>query len=387
MFLPDRCLTGRRSLGKGLITSRRMGEKNAIRDFGAPHASVHQPEFSLHAAQNVRLFAPQIEQTWRTRWLLTEHRRGPDAVVSRYCTAKENGPMLSIPRIGVIHDRLRAEERLLFAEFARRGVTYERIDDRTSIVDITGNRWHFDVVIGRGVSQQRTLHLLSILDAWGIPTLNRPDVIAVCNDKLRTSALFRRASLPQPELRIAFTPESALDAIEEMGYPVVLKPAIGSWGRLLARVNSRATAEALLEHKQTLGSFHHGTYYIQKYVAKQGRDIRAFVVGDETICAIYRASEHWITNTARGGRASNCPVTPEIADTCQRAARAVGGGVLAVDLFEDPNEGLLINEINATMEFRNSIDTTGVNIPGRIVDYALALARSPEPAESAIVLS
>lgn len=294
--------------------------------------------------------------------------------------------MESTPRIGVIHDRLRAEERLLFAEFARRGISVERIDNRQTSVDITHDNWNYDAVIGRGVSQQRTLHLLSILDAWGVPTLNRPDVIAVCNDKLRTSALFRRAGLPQPELRVAFTPEAALEAIEEMGYPVVLKPAIGSWGRLLAKVNSRATAEALLEHKNTLGSFHHGTYYIQRYVAKRGRDIRAFVVGDETICAIYRSSEHWITNTARGGQASNCVVTPEIAHICNRAAEAVGGGVLAVDLFEDEDHGLLINEINATMEFRNSIDTTGVNIPGMIVDYALELARSPRGLESAIVL-
>ncbi|HVB65066.1 MAG TPA: lysine biosynthesis protein LysX [Nitrolancea sp.] len=295
--------------------------------------------------------------------------------------------MFSTPRIGIIHDRLRAEERLLFAEFDRRGIPVERIDDRAAIVDLTGPGWDFDAVIGRGVSQQRTLHLLSILDSWGIPTLNRPEVIAVCNDKLRSSALFRRAGLEQPELRIAFTPESALAAIEEMGYPVVLKPAVGSWGRLLAKVNSRATAEALLDHKHDLGSFHHGTYYIQKYVAKRGRDIRAFVVGDETICAIYRSSEHWITNTARGGTASNCPITPEIEETCRRAAQAVGGGVLAIDLFEDPERGLLINEVNATMEFRNSIDTTGVNIPGRIVDYALEMARSPRAAESAIVLS
>lgn len=295
--------------------------------------------------------------------------------------------MFHTPRIGVIHDRLRAEERLLFAEFASRGIEVERVDDRATVVDITADPWRYDVVIGRGVSQQRTLHLLSIVDAWGIATLNRPDVIGVCNDKLRSSALFRRAGLQQPELRIAFTPESALQAIEEMGYPVVLKPAIGSWGRLLAKANTRSMAEALLEHKQALGSFHHGTFYIQKYVAKRGRDIRAFVVGDETICAIYRASEHWITNTARGGRASNCPVTPEIAGICERAAHAVGGGVLAIDLFEDPDEGLLINEVNATMEFRNSIDTTGVNIPGRIVDYALDLARSTAAEGSAIVVS
>lgn len=291
------------------------------------------------------------------------------------------------PRIGVVHDRLRAEERLLFSEFARRGVSIERIDDRTCAIDVTRPHLEFDAVIGRGVSQQRTLHLLSVFDAWGIPTLNSPEVIAICNDKLRTSALFQRAGLPQPELRVAFTPEAALEAIDEIGYPAVLKPAIGSWGRLLAKVNSRSAAEALLEHKQVLGSFHHGTYYVQRYVAKRGRDIRSFVVGGETICAIYRTSDHWITNTARGGQASNCPVTPEIEAISSAASRAVGGGVLAVDLFEDDNDGLLINEVNATMEFRNSIDTTGINIPGRIVDYALQLARSRQLVESAIVLS
>lgn len=286
--------------------------------------------------------------------------------------------MLTPPRIAVLHGRLRPEERILFAEFDRRGVTCDRIDDRTATIDITGAPWEYDVVIGRSVSQQRTLHMLAVLDAWGIPTLNHPDVVAICNDKLRSSALFARAGLPQPELRVAFTPESALEALDEIGYPAVLKPPVGSWGRLLAKVNSRSAAEALLEQKHALGSFHHGTFYIQRYVEKTGRDIRAFVVGDETICAIYRDSEHWITNTARGARASNCPVTPEIAEMSSRAARVVGGGVLAVDLFEDPERGLLLNEVNATMEFRNSIHTTGVNIPGRIVDYALELAANPE---------
>ena len=154
-----------------------------------------------------------------------------------------------------------------------------------------------------------------------------------------------------------------------MGYPVVMKPAVGSWGRLLARINDRDAAEAVLEHKVTLGSFHHGAFYIQEYVNKPGRDIRSFVVGDETICAIYRDSPHWITNTARGGKASNCPVTPEIDEISRAAARAVGGGVVAIDIFETRDRGLLVNEVNYGMEFRNSIDTTGVNIPGRIVDY------------------
>ena len=150
----------------------------------------------------------------------------------------------------------------------------------------------------------------------------------------------------------------------------MLKPAVGSWGRLLAKVNDRESAEAILEHKTVLGSYHHSIFYIQKYVEKQGRDIRSFVVGNECIAAIYRSSSHWITNTARGAVATGCPVTDEIASLSVAAAHAVGGGVLAVDLFES-TEGLLVNEVNYTMEFRNSIDTTGVNIPERVVTYVL----------------
>src|SRR5687767_4118537 len=162
-----------------------------------------------------------------------------------------------------------------------------------------------------------------------------------------------------------------------------MKPAVGSWGRLLARVNDQDAAEAILEHKDTLGSFHHGAFYIQEYVRKPGRDIRSFVVDGETICAIYRDSPHWITNTARGGVATNCPVTSEIADLSSRAAEAVGGGVVAVDLLES-SDGILVNEVNYTMEFRNSIDTTGVDIPARIVDYVLSVGAAHRDHRAAV---
>jgi len=185
-----------------------------------------------------------------------------------------------------------------------------------------------------------------------------------------------QAGVPTPRVKVAFTPESAMKALDQLGYPAVLKPAIGSWGRLLSKVNDREAAEAVLEHKKILGSYHHSIFYIQEYVAKPQRDIRAFVVGEETICAIYRRSAHWITNTARGGETSNCPVTPDLNRLCVDAANAVGGGVLAVDVLEDPERGLLVNEVNYTMEFRNSIKPTGVDIPDRIVDYVLQAARS-----------
>ena len=190
-----------------------------------------------------------------------------------------------------------------------------------------------------------------------------------------------RAGVPTPRTAVAFTPESALAAIEALGYPVILKPPIGSWGRLLAKVNDRDAAEALLEHKEVLGSFHHSTFYIQQYVPKPGRDIRAFVVGGETICAIYRYSQHWITNTARGGQSANCPVTPELDAVCQAAARAVGGGVLAIDLVETGDTFQVI-EVNYTMEFRNSIAPTGVDIPARIVDFTLQVGEGRETARA-----
>jgi [lysine-biosynthesis-protein LysW]--L-2-aminoadipate ligase len=200
-------------------------------------------------------------------------------------------------------------------------------------------------------------------------------VVQICGDKLETSSALVRDGVPSPRIKIAFDPESALMAIEEMGYPVILKPVVGSWGRLLSKINDREAAETILEHKDVLGSYQHSIYYIQEYIDKPARDIRSFVVGDENIAAIYRYSGHWITNTARGGRAENCPITPEIAQLSLAAAKAVGGGVVAVDLLETQDGRLVVNEVNHTMEFRNSIDTTGVNIPAVVVDYVVKVGR------------
>ncbi|MFL5759465.1 MAG: lysine biosynthesis protein LysX [Thermomicrobiales bacterium] len=277
--------------------------------------------------------------------------------------------------VGILLSRVRVEEKLLLTEFERRGVHVVRFDDRALKLDLLRPSIACDVVIERCINHLRALYSLKVLNDWGVPTVNTYDVANTCGDKLLTTTALVRGGVPSPRTIIAFTPEAALEAIEEIGYPVVLKPAIGSWGRLLSRVNDRDAAEAILEHKVTLGSFHHGAFYIQEYVHKPGRDIRSFVVGDETICAIYRDSPHWITNTARGGLASNCPVTPELDQLSRAAACAVGGGVVAVDLLES-DRGLLVNEVNYTMEFRNSIDTTGVNIPARIIDYVLEVGRA-----------
>jgi [lysine-biosynthesis-protein LysW]--L-2-aminoadipate ligase len=278
-------------------------------------------------------------------------------------------------KVGVLFSRVRVEEKLLIASLEARGVEFDRIDPRRTILDLHGNGFDaYDAVLVRCLSHSRAFYLTHRLEGLGVPTLSPHRAVANCGDKMLTSALLQTAGLPIPRTLIAFTPETALEAIEELGYPVVLKPLVGSWGRLLARVSDRYAAEAILEHKTTLGGYAHGVLYIQEYVEKPGRDIRSFVVGDETVAAIYRDSPHWITNTARGGRASNCPITPEIDHLSRAAAQAVGGGAVAIDLLETCEGRLLLCEVNHTPEFRNSITPTGVDIPGKIIDYLLDLA-------------
>jgi len=285
-------------------------------------------------------------------------------------------------RLALLITHIRAEEKLLIEAFRTRGIEPDIILDRDLLFNLnigaeqlapSGVAWHdYDVVFERCVSTSRGLYALAILNRWGIPTINHYETAALCSDKLQTALALAEAGIPQPQTRVAFAEGTVLEALDEVQYPAVLKPVTGSWGRLLARLNDRDSAEAIIEHRQTLGNYTHHTYYVQEYIQKPGRDIRAFVVGNRTICAIYRSSAHWITNTAKGGEATNCPVTPELNEMCLRAANAVGGGILAIDLLEDENAALLLNEINHTMEFRNSSQPTGVDIAAEVVRYTLA---------------
>jgi [lysine-biosynthesis-protein LysW]---L-2-aminoadipate ligase len=279
--------------------------------------------------------------------------------------------------IGFLYTRLRIEEKLLLKEFDLiPDVEVVRISDGENFFDITQKPAEVDVLFQRSISNSRGVYISRIFEAHGIPVVNSTQVAERCGDKYVTSQILFQNGIPTPRVLMAFDKESALNAIEAIGYPCVLKPVVGSWGRLLAMVENRQSAISIVEHKMSLG-INHQIFYIQEYINKPGRDIRAFLIGNTLIGAIYRSSENWITNTARGGQASNCPITDEMVDVCQRASRVIGDGMLALDLFETDN-GLTINEINHTMEFRNSISTTGVNIPQKMVEYVVAQAKKIE---------
>lgn len=283
--------------------------------------------------------------------------------------------------IALIHGRIRPEERLLLDAAQRLGIDVTPVHDSQIQIDLEGRLHtpdgpvHADAVLIRSVSTSRGMALSRACAAAGIPVFNHPDVAATCADKAATSWALRAAGVPTPDTRVAFTAETALAALDVLGYPAVIKPITGSWARMVSQVRDRREAEQLLEHREMLPNPQQHIHYIQQWIDTRTegghRDLRAFVIGDDVIAAVHRTSASWITNTARGARTSAVPLTPELTDICLRAARAVGGGILAIDLMEGP-DGLLVHEVNHTMEFRNSIDVTGIDIPARILQHVQA---------------
>ena len=279
----------------------------------------------------------------------------------------------------MLYTRLRAEEKLLAQGAERRGIplSLHRLGE-----DFWGGgagEEHFapgDLLLLRCIAHGENELLASHFTYRGWRTVNSREVISCCGSKGETSVLLEAAEIPQPAFRFAFSAEGALKAAEDLGYPVVFKPMSGSWGRLLAKVDSPEMAEAVVEHKLQLGG-QHRHLYVQQYVEKEGFDVRAFIIGGEPRCAIRRYSQHWITNTARGGRAENQPLERDLEHLLRRVHEAVGGEFLAVDCFAT-SSGWMVNEINDGGEFRNSIDITGVDIPGELLEHCASLEASLE---------
>jgi [lysine-biosynthesis-protein LysW]--L-2-aminoadipate ligase len=288
--------------------------------------------------------------------------------------------MQSPPKIGVLCSRVRVEEKLILGALRERCVDLTRIDPRQLALNLAGTGLgEYNAVLVRCLSHSRAYYLSHWLESLGVPAVSNHFTVTTCGDKMLTTRALELAGVPIPRTIVAMSPTAALDAIEQMGYPAILKPLTGSWGRLLARVNDRDAAEALIEHKNMLGGYQHSIYYIQEHVDKPGRDIRTMVAGDEVVYAIYRQADHWITNTARGGEALPCPLTPDLVRTSLAAARAVGlgqgrPGIVAVDLLEDASGRLLVNEVNHTPEFHGAMEATDADIAGSIADYLLRVA-------------
>jgi len=277
-------------------------------------------------------------------------------------------------RLGLFYTIIRPEEKAILAAAEARGIPLARLDDAEVTFGLERPKGLPDVVLNRSVSHTRALYAAISYHHYGIASVNAPEVIELAGDKVRTSLRLAERRIPTPRTVVALSPEAALKAVEEVGYPAVLKPAVGSWGRLMAKVDDPDSAEQIVEHKVALGSPVHSVFYVQEFVPKPDRDLRVLVVGDEVVAAMYRRSSAWRTNAARGATAEPAPLSSGLAELAQRAAEAVGGGVLAVDLME-AHGGLVVHEVNPTPEFKTLASATGVDVAGKIVDFAVEVAR------------
>jgi [lysine-biosynthesis-protein LysW]--L-2-aminoadipate ligase len=274
--------------------------------------------------------------------------------------------------LSILYDTIRWEEKALFDAAKEKGINTKMVDCKSLSISLDKSKEDFGTVIQRCVSYYRSLHSTAALEGKGVNVINSLNTSIYAGNKLFTHMLLLKHGVPTPYSAVAFSEEAALELLDKKGYPMVLKPTVGSWGRMIALLKDRDSAEGIIESRESMYPIYQ-VYYLEEFVVRPPRDIRAIMVGDKVVAAIYRYSGdgQWKTNMALGGKAEVCKVTKELEDMCIKAKNAVQGQIVGIDLMESKENGLVIHEINNTTEYKNTVRVTGVNIPALMIDYAL----------------
>ena len=274
--------------------------------------------------------------------------------------------------LSILYDTIRWEEKALFDAAKKIGVNVEMVDCKNLFVSLDKTKEKFETVIQRCVSYYRSLHSTAALEGKGVNVINSLNTSIFAGNKLFTHMLLQKYGVPTPFSAVAFSEEAALETLDSKGYPMVLKPTVGSWGRMIALLKDRDSAQGIMESRERMYPIYQ-VYYLEEFVQRPPRDIRAIMVGDKVVAAIYRYSgdNQWKTNMALGGKAEECKVTKELEDICIKAKNAVQGQIVGVDLMESKEKGLVVHEINNTTEYKNTVRVTGVDIPALMIDYTL----------------
>jgi [lysine-biosynthesis-protein LysW]--L-2-aminoadipate ligase len=283
-----------------------------------------------------------------------------------------------MPKIRIVYDRVRTEEKMLEEKAIELGHDIKMIDAKVTQVSTESKKNDFDfgdVVLERCVSYFRGLHFTACLEFLDVPVINKYEVANNCGNKMITSLLLKKHNVPTPKTYFSFSPEAALENLEKVGYPLVIKPIVGSWGRGVIPLKDRETADAIIEVRELSDGALDRIYYLQEMIKRPPRDIRVIVVGDQVISAMYRTSSGGFkTNIALGAEPILCEITKELEDVCMKASKAVGGGILGVDIMEDEKRGLVVHEVNNTVEFKGLSKVSKKNIPKEMIDFAIKQA-------------
>jgi [lysine-biosynthesis-protein LysW]--L-2-aminoadipate ligase len=282
-------------------------------------------------------------------------------------------------RICIIYDKLRFEEKKIYNDIQQKGLDATLVDGKSLIFDTESSKSDSrfgDIILQRVISYNRGLHLTYCLEQIGLPVVNSASVSEICGNKLITSLILKKNNVPTPKTTFAFSTESARECMKKLGYPLVVKPIIGSWGRGVYQIKDQSMAEMMLDSRQENDNSFSRIYYFQELVDRPSRDIRCIVIGDQIVASVFRYSSEneWRTNVAVGGRTEVAPLTSELKEIVLKASNAVGGGILGVDLMEDKERGYLVHEVNNTVEFRGASAVSKSDIAGAMTDYLVKMS-------------
>ena len=278
-------------------------------------------------------------------------------------------------KVCIVFDRLRAEEKMLQKEALELGHDVLMLDAKITQINTDSKKEDYDlgdIVLERCVSYFRGLHFTASLEFMDIPVLNKFEVANICGNKMFMTLLLKKNNIPTPKTYFSFSSESATENLEKVGFPLVIKPVIGSWGRGVLPLKDKDTMEAVFEIRDITDSPHDRIYYLQELIQRPPRDIRVITVGDEPIAAMYRKSSGGFkTNIALGADPELCEITKEMEDMAVKASKAMGGGILGIDMMEDDQRGLVVHEVNNTVEFKGLARVAQRNIPKEMIEFAL----------------
>jgi [lysine-biosynthesis-protein LysW]---L-2-aminoadipate ligase len=290
----------------------------------------------------------------------------------------QSSPPLSSKASGkslfILYDSIRWEEKALYEAAIKKGVKVENVNCKNLAINLNdkNSKYMGQVILQRSVSYFKNVHSTAALQGLGAQVINPLHAAIMCGNKMYAHMELEKAGIRTPKAVAAFSEESAIAVLDKIGYPAVIKPTVGSWGRLIALLRDKDAARAVIEDREHMFPLYQ-VYYFEEFVKRPPRDIRAIVVGNRVVAAIYRYSGEgeWKTNMALGGHAEACPVTKELEDVCLKAKDAMNGHIVGVDLMESDSQGLVVHEVNNTTEFKNTVRVTGIDIPGLMIDYAL----------------
>jgi [lysine-biosynthesis-protein LysW]--L-2-aminoadipate ligase len=272
----------------------------------------------------------------------------------------------------ILYDQLRWEEKSLIDAAKKKDIKLEVINCRENPIDLDKDEFIYcdDIILQRCVSYYNNLHSTAAFEGLGAKMINSLYTAIMCGNKLFTHMELAKSGIAIPKAFCAFSNQSAMDILNKNGYPKVIKPVVGSWGRMVALLKDKEAAEAVIEDREHMYPLYH-VFYFEEFVKRPPRDIRCIVVGNKVVAAIYRYSgdNEWKTNMALGGKAEACKVTNEMEGLCLKVAKTLKGEILGVDLMESDENGLLVHEVNNTTEFKNTVRVTEIDIPSLIIDH------------------